>query len=248
MHEKVGILFSGGSDSLSLYALAATGSHPKLAQVREVHLMCMQNGMTRFDGFPETRYRVARRILEKQLGDRPDLPASEYVELDVGRLFQGLWLDRYEQWMPRYGGKNLVCVACKLSMHTRAILYCKQRSITSLMAGYAAKQAYYPEQTPVFMNKMADFSLRFGIETSYPLYDEFDSDTISRHLLEDFGLPSTGGGERKCLFCQTVTTAGEKEIGAFVDDMIPRLIVYLENKLKGGIKAAAECFPVSVGD
>ncbi|MGQ9499170.1 MAG: hypothetical protein ACUVQ6_02165 [Dissulfurimicrobium sp.] len=78
----------------------------------------------------------------------------------------------------------------------------------------------------------------FGIRTVFPLY-EF----TGRHLLEDFGLPSTGGGERKCLFCQTKTSATEGDIGAYLDDMIPRVSAYIEHRLEGRIKEAAMCFP-----
>jgi hypothetical protein len=61
--------------------------------------------------------------------------------------------------------------------------------------------------------------------------------------LEDFGLPSTGGGERKCLFCQTLTTATERDIGRYLDDMIPMVERYLEYRLDGRVKDAAICFP-----
>jgi len=237
------ILFSGGTDSLSLYALAAAGRHPQIPRPGRIHLLQMLNGLGRFPDFPQERFRVAKRILRSQQSAAEDLPPAAYVELDMGRLFQGLWLDRYEELMPRYGGKNLVCVACKLAMHARAMLYCVPRSIPWLLAGYAEKQDYYPEQTPAFMDRISAFSKHFGVTVLFPLFKDFAEETVTRHLLEDFGLPSTGGGERKCLFCQTLTTATPIEIGRYLDDMIPRVIEYVEHKLAGRIKAAAECFP-----
>nr|HDM99942.1 hypothetical protein [Deltaproteobacteria bacterium] len=66
---------------------------------------------------------------------------------------------------------------------------------------------------------------------------------LAIYLLEDFGLPSIGGGERKCLFCQTLTTATEKEIGLYLDDMIPILRRYIDHKLAGRLMDAALCFP-----
>jgi len=165
------------------------------------------------------------------------------VELDMGRLFQGLWLDRYEEFMPRYNNKNLVCVACKVSMHARAVIYCVENFVPALVAGYARRQDYYPEQTPTFMEKIARFSEHFGVQTFFPVYDEFDDEIITRQVLEDFGLPSTGGGERKCLFCQTLTTATEKEIGLYLDDMVPKVIEYVEHRQAGRVREAANCFP-----
>lgn len=241
--QELAILFSGGTDSLALYALAAAGRHPELARPVKIHLVHMLNGMSRFHDFPRRRFETARRILAARLPPPAAPSETEMVELDMGRLFQGLWLDRFEELMPRYQGKNLVCVACKLAMHTAAILYCTEHFIPRLATGYAKRQGYYPEQTPVFMGKIAAFSDRFGVRTIFPVFEEFDDRMITRQVLEDFGLPSTGGGERKCLFCQTLTTATEKEIGAYLDDMIPQASEYLEHKMHGRIREAALVLP-----
>jgi hypothetical protein len=251
--EKVelAIMFSGGTDSLALYALASLGHHPGLPRPRNIHLLHMLNGMSRFHEFPRQRFDTARSILAKQVPiadmQSPEstmkLPGAQMVELDMGRLFQGLWLDRYEELMPRYNNKNLVCVACKVAMHARAIIYCMENFVPHLVAGYARRQEYYPEQTPVFMNKIAAFSECFGIRTHFPVYEDLEDETITRHILEDFGLPSTGGGERKCLFCQTLTTATAKEIGSYLDDMLPLVQKYVELRQAGRVKEAADCFP-----
>ena len=241
--QELAILFSGGSDSLSLYALAAVGTHPEIPRPRRIHLLHMLNGMGRFPSFPKERFRVSERILQAQMPDTEQIPQATYVELDMGRLFQGLWLDRYEELMPRYGGKNLVCAACKLAMHVKAVIYCVERLVPTLLVGYARKQGYFPEQTRAFMDRISGLSEDFGIRTRFPVYEDFDDERVTRHLLEEFGLPSTGGGERKCLFCQTLTTATEKEIGLYLDEMIPRLRQYVDHKLAGRIRDAASCFP-----
>ncbi len=240
--QELAVLYSGGRDSLAIYALAAVGRHPTIRRPRRVHMLHMLNGMGRFPDFPRERLSVAQRIIEAQ---NPSSSVAEpvYVELDMGRLFQGLWLDWYEDLMPKYGGKNLVCVACKLAMHARGVIYCVEHLVPVLSAGYAKRQDYYPEQTAAFMDRISEFSRSFGVTTTFPLYDDFESEEVARHLLEEFGLPSTGGGERKCLFCQTKTTAGQDEIGAYLDDMIPRVARYVEFRLEGKIKEAAQCFP-----
>lgn len=248
---ELAIMFSGGTDSLALYALASLGHHPGLPRPRHIHLLHMLNGMSRFHEFPRERFEIARQILEKQVsrvnmqspGSSLQLPETVMVELDMGRLFQGLWLDRYEELMPRYNGKNLVCVACKVAMHARAIIYCMENFVPHLVAGYARRQEYYPEQTTVFMTKIAEFSSGFGIRTHFPLYEELEDETVTRHILEDYGLPSTGGGERKCLFCQTLTTATEEDIGSYLDDMLPLVRKYIEFRQAGRLKEAAGCFP-----
>lgn len=244
--QDLAIMFSGGSDSLALFALASAGRHPELARPRAIHLLHMLNGFSRFHDFPRSRFAIAEKILAAQqpVAARGEpLPGVEMVELDMGRLFQGLWLDRYEELLPRYNGKNLVCVACKVGMHARAVLYCIEHLVPVLVTGYARRQGFYPEQTPAFMDRLAAFSQHFGVRTLFPVYDDFDDDLVTRQVLEDFGLPSTGGGERKCLFCQTLTTATEREIGAYLDDMLPRVIDYLEHRLAGRLGEAARCFP-----
>lgn len=235
------ILFSGGTDSLALYAMGFTGSHTSVPKSERIHLLNMLNGMSRFPHFTKNRFDTAKTILESHF-QKGNLPESIFIELDSGRLFQGLWLDRYEEFMPKYNGKNLVCVACKAAMHTRAIIYCMENAVKLLMAGYTKKQSYYPEQTPTFMETMASFSEKFGIRTIYPVFDDFSDETVSKHYLEDQGLPSTGGGERKCLFSQTYTTATEKETGQYLSDMLPVLEEYIRLKIEGNPKAAAECF------
>ncbi len=241
--QELAILYSGGTDSLALYALAATGGLPALGRPRRIHLLHMLNGMGRFPDWPRNRFETARRILAARVAGSGTLPDAAMQELDMGRLFQGLWLDRYEELMPRYNHKNLVCVACKVGMHTRALLYCLEHYVPAIAAGYARRQAYYPEQTPVFMDKISAFTARFGVQSLFPVYEEFADQVYTRHVLEDLGLPSTGGGERKCLFCQTLTTATEEEIGRYLDDMLPRVAEYVEHRRAGRLRQAADCFP-----
>jgi hypothetical protein len=242
MKQNLAILFSGGTDSLSLYTLAAVRKHPDIPSPRVIHLLCMLNGMSRFPTFTINRFKMAEKILKSQVPSNEPLTESNFVELDMGRLFQELWLDKYEELMPNYNGKNLVCVACKLAMHARAIIYCVEYCIPLLLAGYAKKQSYFPEQSKAFMTRISSFSESFGIITRFPVYHDFDDEMITRHFLEDHGLPSTGGGERKCLFSQTQTTATEKEIGMYLDDMIPIVNKYIESRLEGRLKDSAMCF------
>ncbi|MCF8069172.1 MAG: hypothetical protein K9L30_11360 [Desulfobacterales bacterium] len=241
--HEVAILFSGGTDSLALYALYMAGKHRDMVPAGKIHLLCMLNGMSRFDHFPVERFKTARKILAKQAPDSEPVPETEYTELDTGRLFQGLWLDHYETLMPKYNGKNMVCVACKLAMHVRAVIYCVKYLVCDLVAGYTVKQSYYPEQTDAFMSRIIEFSGNFGIATHFPVYEDFSDEMVTRHVLEDFGLPSSGGGERKCLFGQTYTTAAEEDVAQYLDDMLPVLNQYVESKLEGDIRGATACFP-----
>ncbi|MBU0960468.1 MAG: hypothetical protein KKD01_09085 [Proteobacteria bacterium] len=240
--QDLAILYSGGPNSLALYALAMAGHHPEISRPHTIHLLHMLNGMGRFHSFPQARYQLVQGLLERQLPRPDDAPETNCLELDMGRLFQGLWLNRYEELMPRFGGKNLVCVACNLGMYAKGVLYCINHHVPQLLAGHASSSTCCPKQADVFMERIAAFSTLFGITTKFPLYGATEDGHTVRHLLEEFGLPSTGGGERNCLLGQTLTSAGEKEVGDYLDTMIPLVVDYMEHTLAGRIQDAAACF------
>lgn len=239
--QELAILYSGSADSLALYALAAVGKHPDIPRPRMIHLLCMFNGALRFATFALERFRAAEKILKAQAPPTEPVPEGSLVELDMARLFQGLWLDRYEALMPQYNGKNLVCTACRLAMHARAVIYCVERLTSLLIVSHAGRPSCCPYQTEAFITRATAFSSHFGITTRFPLTGN-DDETVIKHLLEDQGLPSDNAGERKCLFSQTISTATDKEIGSYLDDMIPHLIKYVESRLEGRVKDAALCF------
>jgi len=240
---SLAILFSGGTDSLALYAMSVLGNFAGIQPPQTIHLLHFLNGMSRYPEFPRQRLRICRELLGVQRGGEERLPATRYLELDTGRLFQGLWLDRFEILMPQFNGKNLVCVACKVAMHARAIIYCVTERIPLMMTGYARRQQYYPEQTPAFMDRLQTFSREFGVETKYPVFEAFADRSAARHYLEDQGLPSAGGGERDCLFSQTYTTADETDTARYLDAALPLVRRYLEAVLEGDTAMAAACFP-----
>ena len=240
--QELAILFPGSVDSLALYTLSAAGRHADIPRPRKIHLLCMQNGALRFMVFPFERFKIAEKILKAQAPSTEPVPESSFVELDTARLFQGLWLNQCEELMPQYNGKNLVCTACMLAMHTRAVVYCVERLVPICIASCSGNQSCCPQQTDTFITKVMAFSYGFGITTRFPADSDFDDDMVTKHLLEDHGLPSDNGGERKCLFAQTHTLATEKEIGSYLDAMLPHLNKYVESRLEGKIRDAAECF------
>ncbi|MBU0946979.1 MAG: hypothetical protein KJ804_15010 [Proteobacteria bacterium] len=239
--QDLAIFYSGGRNSLLLYALALAGHHPEIFRPHSIHLLHMLNGMGRFHSFPLARYQLACGLLERQIPRPDEAPPTRWLELDMGRLFQGLWLDRCEELMPRFNGKNLVCVACKLGMHVKGLLYCITHHVPLLLVGYGARSSCCSQHSDVFMERVAALSTLFGITTKFPLYGATDEHTVC-HLLEEFGLPSTGGGERHCLFSQTLSSAGAKEIDDYLEAMIPLAVAYMEHSLAGRVQVAAACF------
>jgi hypothetical protein len=240
--QELAILFSGSVDSLALYALSAVGRHPDIPRPRKMHLLCMQNGASRFMAFPFERFKTAEKTLKAQAPSTEPVPESSFIELDTARLFQRLWIDQCEELTPQYNNKNLVCTACMLAMHTRAVIYCVERLVPLVIASCSGNQSCCPQQNETFVTKVMNFSYNFGITTRFPLNSDFDDETALKNLLEDNGLPANNGGERKCLFAQTITTATEKELESYLDAMLPHLNKYVESRLEGKIRDAAECF------
>jgi len=240
--QDLAILFSGGPDCLSLYVLAALGKIHDVPSPRMIHLVHMLNRMVRFPDAPRERFKAVVKILEGQVPPTEPLPAASFIELDMGRLLQELWLLKHEELMPRYGGKNLVCVACHLAMNIRAVIYCVEHAVPNLLVGYSKKQSSCPHQSEIFLNRIADFSECFGVITRFPLYNDFDKESIPKLFLADHGLPSDNGGKGNCLFSEAITTATEREVAAYLDDMLPRMSSYVESRLEGRSKDSASCF------
>lgn len=240
MKQDLAVLFSGGKDSAALYAFAAFGKCHDIPAPRLIHLIHMTNGASRFRKQPLRRFNTLKKLLSKQASPNEPLPEAVFIDLDVSHLFQQLWLNRYEALMPKYGGKNLVCVACRLAMHVQAVIFCHEHSVPNLLVGMTKKQSNLPEQSEVFRERLVAVSERFGVITRYPLYEELDDEEITRHFLKDHGLPAFGGGKSDCLFSQTQTTASLDDTASYIDDMIPFLIQYIEGRLDGKIKETAQ--------
>ena len=240
--QEMAILFKGSTDSLAVYTLAALGKYPDVPSPRMIHLLCIQNGASSFQTFPFERFKTAAEILKKQVPAKEPLPEGVFIELDATRLFKGLWIDQYEQLMPQYNGKNLVCVACGLAMHARALIYCVERLVPMTVVGYSGNTSCCSKLTEAFMTQVAALSSDFGITTRFLNRSDFSDERVIQHLLEDHGLPSDNGGERRCMFSQTLSTAADQEIENYLGDMLPHVSRYVESRIEGRIRDAAECF------
>jgi len=243
-HPDMAILFSGGPKSLALYGLACNGHLPSLGRPQRIHLLNMSTGMGSFPAFTRQRFTLGKEILHQQRPDPAARPDSLLVELDAGRLFQGLWLNRHEELLPRFNGKNLACVACQVAMHIQAIIYCTENLIATVAAGYSKGHTHCPEQHHIFLDKISKFSQQFGITSVFPVYPEFTKKTTISHVLEDLGLPATGGGRDKCPFSQTLSTATETEIGNYLEMLLPKASEYIDHRLNGHLAEAAAIFPL----
>lgn len=240
--QDIAILYKGCTESLALYTLAAIGKLPDIPPPRTIHLLCIQNGASNFQTFPYERFKTAAKILKNQVPASEPLPEEAFVELDATKTFKGLWIDRYELLMSQYNGKNLVCVACGLAMHARALIYCVERLVPLIVVGQRGCSSCDSMLSEVFMTQVTEVSSNFGITTRFPSHSDSSNDRVIEHFLEDHGLPSDNGGERKCMFSDSLSTASDTEIKTYLEDMVPHLSRYVENRLEGKIRDAAASF------
>lgn len=157
---KAALLYSGGSDS-TLAAIRLLERHPRLTLLTMSH-----------------RGHVGSELIDQQvlrlgryLGDPERL---EHVHLPVDRLFRFLSYERYLGHLRRYRSFMLsVCGLCKLAIHWRALLYCREQGVARIADGAVRSMSAYPAQNErVMLGPMRDLYREHGIQYDNPVFDE----------------------------------------------------------------------------
>lgn len=241
--QELAILYSGGDASLALYVLAAAGTHPELPRPRGIHLLFMENGARGFAGFAKERFARAEATLKKRSPKTSPVPETEYIERDMRLLYKSVWIDRAEAMTAAFGGKNLVCAACRLAMHAEGVIHCVTHLVPALVSACGAyDHRDGPEQGPAFLEGLAAFSAGFGIVSRFPAREDFSDPSVPRHVLESHGIPPYASRPGRCLFADTVTTASEADAVRFLEQAAPQLSEYVEHRLEGRVREAAMVF------
>jgi hypothetical protein len=208
---NVSLLFSGGRDSsLTFVRLAQKGY--------KVHLLTFDNGaMARLDlsGF---RMRELRRLF-------PDAIVC-WKTIPVHGLFKRLALLFIEKDMRNYE-TNLICMGCKLAMHTRALIYCIENDIKYLADGYASHQRNWIEQMPEAIAPVRELHKEFGVEYVNPIY-AYDDESLIASELYDLGM-STKSLEGTCLFGGTYSIPSSTHVTSYVSEKLPLCREYIRN-------------------
>jgi len=188
--SHVTILFSGGTDS----TLAAARM---LEQFDQVTLLTLDPGYLMFLKNCGVH---AHSLIEHYGADRVDhviLPMKEIT----GQILFG---DRIGDFR-RYGFNltALVCLGCRLSMHTAALIYNLEQGIPFIADGSIEVQNAIPEQMRSTLTRNREFYYReFGIWHYSPIYDEPASDRV----LETLGLARQAGLKKQFILFDTQYT------------------------------------------
>ena len=162
--DPVTLLFSGGVDS----TLAAC----KLAETQEhVHLVSFKNGYGHYK-----MERTALRAAEVQ----QRFPGKVTHRLiNIQELFEHMVLSTLEDDYRRYGSGFIWCMGCKLSMHTRAIIYNVENDIYRVADGSSFATSEMVEQMPLSVAKIRGFYCEYGFAYRNPVYTSRREDSIA---------------------------------------------------------------------
>ncbi len=183
-------MFSGGSDS----ALAAA---IMLRKCERVTLFTCDPG---FVFFLENSKVNAHTLQERYGADRVD-----HQIVDVRPLIRKILSAETRQDLCDYGCNmtTLVCLGCRLAMHTAAIIYNLENGIPYLADGSIRDQSNSPEQlASVLDSNRAFYREQYGIQHESPIYDESESDRLAYEL----GITKVRGLKKQFIFFDTQAT------------------------------------------
>lgn len=162
--DKGAALYSGGTDStLAAYLLGR--------KVRHLTLLTFDPG---FIFFIENSKRHAAKLKEVLGEDRVSheiLPIRPYID----RILFGNKKEDFSKY--GFNLTALVCLGCRLSMHTGGIIHNLKNDIPVIVDGSIRKQSTIPEQLSSFISRNRhELWAKYGIRHYSPIYDEDHSD------------------------------------------------------------------------
>ena len=103
----------------------------------DVHLLHYDTGALISNNLIKIRYAELKKIYEECIVD--------LYERNISGLFRRIALVSLEEDIKKYG-VSLICVGCKLAMHVKCIIYCKNNGIKCVADGSTERQKRYGEQ------------------------------------------------------------------------------------------------------
>ena len=242
-YNDVALLFSGGLDS----TLAAT----VLAQNYDrVHLVSVSRG------YGHTKVgRTSRRF--EELRARLDPNKFDHVILSAKDLFRRAILRTLVHDVVKYKGLFVICVGCKLVMHTIGAIYCLERGIPNIADGASGATGWMSDQTEEALQGYRQLHAALGLRYSNPVV-QITNRQDERDRLKELGF-STGrkvagrdlGTQPVCLYGDLLTflreaifkvslPVSDKAIGSYLAEKMPLLWEHVRGHFQPGGKDASE--------
>ena len=210
-NEEAVLLFSGGRDSsLAVVRLIEMGY--------KIHLLTFDNGATEDIAKSNLRLSEYSDEIKKNIITRKIINSKE--------LFKKIALSNIETDITHFQ-KNLICMGCKMAMHTISLNYCLKNGIKVIADGYTYYQKEWPEQMPKAIDEIKKFHGQYGVKYVNPVYD-IRSKEKAKEELDSYEL-STNSLEGKCIFGGTFSTPIEKDVVEYIKEKISICEDYLND-------------------
>ncbi len=216
--KRCSVLFSGGLDS-------SFASVIMIEQGYDIDLLKMDNGALISNDLTIIRVEELRRAY-------PQVQIN-YKVIQCAGAFRKLGLVNIEKDILTYHC-SMICMGCKLAMHTHNIIYCLHNGINCTVDGATKKQEKYCEQRPIAINYIRGLYKKYGIEYNIPVY-ECEKKEIKYHLLDRE--MSIYPLEDICLFSKTFSVPSDDIIENYIcskleicDELIKRSFSYESNR------------------
>jgi len=169
VRDECTVLFSGGSDStLAAVRMLERFSRVHLLTFRRRHLWFVDN--------------AGAHVLRLQQRFGPDRVRHTY--LDCTPEFARIFCAPFKQDVKEFGTHLglLVCLACKLAMHTRTIIYNLERGVPCSAVGSRHESRLYPAQMRSVKARIERMYAEYGMEVVSPVYEMVNTDEAAYEL------------------------------------------------------------------
>lgn len=166
-------------------------------------------------------------------------------------VFEEVLIKSLDEDSKKYSSGFIWCLGCKLTMHSRTIVFNKLRNIKFAADGSSHDTNEMVEQTPFAISLVSDFYKQYEIEFNAPVYSI--TRAKKREKLANLGfklgikiMDRHIGIQPKCipgeLYYSPLLIMGKKpfhqtkEVYCFYKEKLPILKKYINNKIKQGEK------------
>lgn len=222
-YKEAVILYSGGTDSTCAASLIAQ-------QFDRIHLLTYK----RLGLFSVDNVKINVERLKRKFGEEKFIHSLFLIDT----IFKEVSYNRYWHYFRKYGFFLLsTCGLCKLAMHVRTILYCRDNNIKFVFDGAHKGMEYSSDQMREVMDEFKKMYVCYGIEYNSPVY-EFDSP-------DGIGWIDKLGLEVKTIFNDAERDTTTKKAGYTTGDRLFEIGLFPQRNVKGTFfdrQMQARCF------
>jgi predicted subunit of tRNA(5-methylaminomethyl-2-thiouridylate) methyltransferase len=163
--NAISLMFSGGVDS-TMAAIKLSEEYAK------VHLLTYRNGYGHF--FLGNSKKRAKELINKF--------GNKFVHnlIPIEDLFKKMVLDTLQEDYRELGSGFIWCLGCKMTMHTRSIIYNLEHNIKFMADGSSQDSDEMVEQMAISVSLISLFYERYGIKFLVPVYKQTREEKITK--------------------------------------------------------------------